>query len=184
MKVGSLPAALIVIVRATALVLLGCSSQAQGVPPPIPASLQGYLDSTFTGWRVLQSSDLDGEVQDFWREAHPNEHPGLIAGSFTGARKNEWVANLIRTTGGQAWQRLALVRQGDNGVWSSLVVLEPQKVGSFTVLLKNPPGTYQSFDRQTTVRVETDAFSLAVIWGGVRLFYWVEGGFKSFNISG
>jgi hypothetical protein len=181
MRVKSLVPALLMM--AAVVSSLGCLCLAGERIPQIPISVRTCLSSAYPDWRVLQLSDLDQDIQQFWHSEHPNEHPGFISGSFTGPNQKEWVVNLARTKGVECWQRLVLLKQDGKGSFSRIDVLEPEKVQVFVVLLKNPPGSYRSSDRQFNIKVKNDAFSLAIVWGGVRLFYWAGGSFKSFNTA-
>lgn len=146
----------------------------------LPRPVQAALGNKWSGWRLLQLSDLRSDDQTLWRE-HPlnGKHcPGMNQGKFDGLRIG-FVFTLIN--GSQEQVVMVATPTGDG--FALTVLSKPTKVPYFCVVNVFPPGKYEDFYTRRATQIRGYSAAVETIEAGIMLFYFERGRWKSLLIS-
>jgi hypothetical protein len=143
----------------------------------LPQKLQVAIASHYPGWRLMQLSDLASDDQSLWKQAHPQECPGLIEGHFTSPVEHSTVFAIISI---KLNKETILLARESNPVF--LTVMAPED-GTSLVLHRLPAGKYSEYDNSKSLHTHWDSIAIEKIEAAERLRYWNGHSFQTIYLE-
>lgn len=141
----------------------------------LPVGVKQVLISEFASWRVLKVEDLPLEHQNIWREAKPEQCPGIAVGTFEPRTGLSYALSLIPRSANSDGYRIVVLTKNAQDVYLS------QWIGGFDepvhrqVIYRVPPGRYPPGAEGTErIRLIRDGFKVEEIGVGAALYYWED----------
>lgn len=130
------------------------------------------IRNRFPRCRVVQTRDLDQDLQEYLSERPGGFPPGCLSADFDGDGRTDYALLLTSAAGKTGSQLLVALRAGKDG---SLTpdTLETLGEGAGRFYIRQvPPGTIRQWDNRRTVHLKHAAIMIELFESASRVYYW------------
>lgn len=147
----------------------------------LPGPVSSAIARRFPGAHTLGLADLVPEDRSNWLKFNPGVCPGFAIAKFDGTH-SAYAVTLIE--GSSPHLRQAIITATPGAASVNLFLVSPFETTSVaSVLYASPPGRYQIWDGDQSIRARNPVITLEEIGAGIVIFYWSNRHFQSLIIS-
>jgi len=153
----------------------------------LPPQAKSLVTETFPGWRLKQTSDLEGYDRELWTKAHPKDCPGIAVGHFEFSDQTAYAIVLIPKSQPESGYKIVVLAKSTSAERYSVKVLDHNDgqagASSGLVISKLPPGEYSGFDTTQSIKTKLDAFEAEWLEKSSVLYFWRNGRYRTLQTS-
>jgi len=151
----------------------------------ISHKIESLIKINYPKCKLLQMTDLNQDLQDYFVHNFPNSSPGYVASDFNGDGKLDYAALLICLEKKKSTIRFVVFMARKDDSYSCLKIHKWSEKLYLSNLYLNivKPGKIQEWDSERIITIEHPGIALVLFEAASRVYYWKRGQFNYIQTS-